>query len=332
MSHLFLFQTLQLRNSLNTCYSVVSVSLQVIEATPQISPCESSSGLQDEHRFGTYSTLGRDGQSALPGPERRLAPLASIGSCSALSSIDSENRSMGSDSVFINNDIVDEDDTDKDQNEEELSSSAKSDQHEDCTNKKYRILPPATCCEEGSISNSLAIINTAGSQDHRRFSDPSLQICCSAKSSDDTKSSAVSVLPIVTNLAGHAAASSQTTTSIYHAMVRKDSSRSRSASGSSSSSSTSLSSHFSRSNSTTSSAGRKRATGGVYSRIAIIDVSGSSLKNDVHPVMPAKKKLFLSKSEPKAIYKFSNHSIKEMRTLSLKNLDRSKSWNKETLF
>lgn len=237
---------------------------------------------------------------------------------------------MGSDSVFINNDIADEDDTDKDQNEEELSSSAKSDQHDDCTNKKYRILPPATCCEESSSSNSLAISNAASSQDHRRFSDPSLQISL-AKISDDTKSSAVSMLPIVTNLAGHAAASSQTTTMIYHAMAPKDSNRSRSAS-SSSSSNTSLSSHFSRSNSTTSSAGRKRATGGVYSRIAIIDVSGSSVKNDVCPVMPAKKKLFLSKSEPKAIYKFSNHSIKEMRTLSLKNLDRSESWNKETLF
>lgn len=312
--------------------SVITIIFwQVIEATPQISPCESSSGLQDEHRFGTCSTFGVAVQSVIPCAERRLAPLASIGSCSAISSIDSENRSMGSDSVFINNDVADEDDTDKDQNEEELSSSVKSDPHDDCTNKKYRILPPATCCGESSSGNSVVVIAAGSQEDHRRFSDPSVQVCCSTKSSDNTKSSTVSMLPIVTNLAGHAAASSQTTTSIYHAMVPKDSSRSRSGSGSSSSS-TSLSSHFSRSNSTTSSAVKRRSTGGIYSRIAIIDVSGASVKDDAHQMSPAKKKLFPSKSEPRAIYKFSSQSIKDMRSLSLKSLDRCENWNKETLF
>ncbi|XKL66834.1 hypothetical protein PGB90_010254 [Kerria lacca] len=267
-------------------------NIQVIQATPQISPCESSSGLLDDQCMVSNQPLTL--------PERKLAPLASIGSCSAISSIDSENRSMGSDSVFMNNENVeDDDDTDKDQNDEELLSS-KSDQ--DCTNKKYRIIPTT------ELSN--CFVMPKNKIPNRRFSDSGMQLCRNVDKAN------VSLFPIVTNLASHA--SSQITTSLYNKSRMPDEC---------SSSNTSLSSSFSYSNSLSSDK-RKR---GAYSRIAVIDMTTTSLPIKTDRIN-TKTKLSLSKSEPKTINTFCDNSIKNLRTLSLKNLMKSKIWSKETLF
>lgn len=264
----------------------------MIQATPQISPCESSSGLLDDQCMVSNQPLTL--------PERKLAPLASIGSCSAISSIDSENRSMGSDSVFMNNENVeDDDDTDKDQNDEELLSS-KSDQ--DCTNKKYRIIPTT------ELSN--CFVMPKNKIPNRRFSDSGMQLCRNVDKAN------VSLFPIVTNLASHA--SSQITTSLYNKSRMPDEC---------SSSNTSLSSSFSYSNSLSSDK-RKR---GAYSRIAVIDMTTTSLPIKTDRIN-TKTKLSLSKSEPKTINTFCDNSIKNLRTLSLKNLMKSKIWSKETLF
>lgn len=255
--------------------------LQVIQPTPQISPSESSSGLQED----IFS-------DRLTNKEGKLAPLASIGSCSAISSIESENRSLGSDSVFITSENIEEDDTDKEANEEDLSS-AKSDQ--DCTNKKYRIVPTTNSC---FVISGNPLFNS-----NRRFSDSHMQNLEKFKNSP---------LPIVTNLMQ---TNNQTITSVC------------SKNSSSSSSSTSLSSNFCSSNSTTSDARKK----GIFSRIAIIDTS-SPKKTD--KIIMNKKRL-LSKSEPVTInFKDSQGQSKvtNLKTLSLKNLVDSDRWTQETLF
>jgi hypothetical protein len=217
----------------------------VIQATPQISPSESSSGLQEDCSKFENQMAGI--------AERRLAPLASIGSCSAISSIaESENRSLGSDSVFINNGTIEEDDTDKDQNEEELSST-KSEQ--DCTNKKYRIVPADICASDNQHGQT------------RRFSDSSTL---------RTVVDGARALPIVTNLVSNASNQITSTSLLYrnkHTVVD------------SSNSSTSLGSDFSASASTSS----EKHRSGVFSRIAIIDVGESPTKTDDDKKIVVKK-------------------------------------------
>lgn len=258
---------------------------QVIQPTPQISPSESSSGLQEDNQFSEH----------LSRTDGKLAPLASIGSCSALSSIESENRSMGSDSVFITSDNIEEDDTDKELNEEDLSS-AKSDQ--DCTNKKYRIVPTTNSC---FVISGNPLFNSS-----RRFSDSTMQI-------ENLKNIP---LPLVTNLKRE---NNQTITSICN----------KNSSPSSSSSSTSVSSNLCSSNNSTNSDARKK---GIFSRIAIIDTSSPKKTDKINKM----KKRLLSRSEPKTINTFKDHpaqiATNNLKTLSLKNLVDSNLWTQETLF
>ena len=224
--------------------------------------------------------------------EGRLAPLASIGSCSAISSIAESERSIGSDSVFIN-ETIEEDDTDKDQNEEVLSSP-KSEQ--DCTNKKYRIVPTMSSSSESHVRT-------------RRYSDSSAL---------KTVVDGARALPIVTNLVSNAT-NQITSTSLYRSKHHP----------ADSSSSTSLASDFSIS--TSSSSEKQRS--GVFSRIAIIDVGESPTKTDVEKKFAIKERTHLSKSEPETINALSaNPSTNNLKTLSLKDLIPSKLWNKETLF
>lgn len=208
-------------------------------------------------------------------------------------------RSMGSDSVFLHND--NEDDTDKDQNEDDLSSNTRSD-HDDCTNKKYRL-----------------IANRFQTRGHR-FSDPSITTAGQEKPS---------LFPIVTNLASHA--TSHITTQLYnpHSEMIFES-------GSSNSSSTNLPSDRSRtrsrsnSNSTSSEKPAARRLTGVPSTIAIINVNETPVESGKNEMM--KKRLSLSKSEPKTMHETSKaDAADELRTLSLRNLS-SRIWNKETLF
>lgn len=256
----------------------------MIQATPQISPSESSSGLQEDFSKLKYEIGATEG---------RLAPLASIGSCSALSSIaESENRSLGSDSVFMN-ETLEEDDTDKDQNEEVLSSPKSED---DCTNKKYRIIPTMSSSSDTPVRK-------------RRYSDSNAlkMVADGARA-----------LPIVTNLVSNAT-NQITSTSLY---------RSKHQPASSSSSSTSAISY---SDSPSTSSEKQRS--GVFSRIAIIDVSESPTKTDVGKRLVINERMHLSKSEPKTINVLpEDPSTSNLKTLSLKDLMPSKLWNKETLF
>lgn len=261
------------------------LTFQVIQATPQISPSESSSTLQENQSSRSVNV------------EPRLAPLASIGSCSVISSIESENRSVGSDSVFITNETIEEDDTDKDQNEEELSS-AKSDQ--DFTNKKYSIVPVPRHNSCFVISGN-RILN-------RRFSDSEMLDTAAERTN-------VSLFPIVTNMANNA--NNQITTSLYDKRLFYESS-----------SSTSSSSDFSYSISTSSDKQRK----GIFSRITIIDTNKSPVKSEVNKLTKTNFKFQLSKSEPKTINTSSEYLTTDLKTLSLKNLLNAGLWSKETLF
>lgn len=263
----------------------IILTFQVIQATPQISPSESSSTLQEDHSSQSINV------------EHRLAPLASIGSCSVISSIESENRSVGSDSVFITNETLEEDDTDKDQNEEELSS-AKSVQ--DCTNKKYSIVSVPR-------HNSCFVISGNRIQ-NRRFSDSGMLDTVADRNS-------VSLFPIVTNIANNA--NNKITTSLYDKRLFYESS-----------SSTSLSSNFSYSISTSSDKQRK----GIFSRITIIDTNKSPVKSEVNKLTKTNLTSQLSKSEPKTINTSPEHLATDLKTLSLKNLLNAGLWSKETLF
>lgn len=200
---------------------------------------------------------------------------------------------MGSDSVFITSENVEEDDTDKEFNEEDLSS-AKSEQ--DCTNKKYRIVPTTNSC---FVISGNPLFNST-----RRFSDSNMQNFENLKNIP---------LPIVTNLMQ---ANNQTITSVCNKT------------SSSSSSSTSLSSNFCSSNSTNSDVRKK----GIFSRIAIIDTS-SPKKTD--KIIKMKKRL-LSKSVPMTMNTFRDRptqsTSENLKTLSLTNFVDTDLWTQETLF